>query len=131
MKLRSLHEDSVEISFGQAMRKLCRNGLEPLLTSKKGERMDFAVPEKGEFFSLQGNSKEIAILATMYDLTGPTIDLDLLRTIPLSFPDLRERRTNKKSFLQGMIYALILHDIKTPVEPRKFAICLRTLVINQ
>lgn len=109
MLLRKLSADPREIYLGNAMR-IITNVLTLLETSTK-KRMEFFDEELKEFFSLEGTEKEVELLNTLYNLSGPSISYKLYEKCPVEYTALIERRRNRTSKKQGIMYALQIHDI--------------------
>lgn len=104
MKLRSLHQDSKEIGFGQALRLIAEMGPE-ILDSKNPELFLMRDPDTGEYWSLEEDRIQIHFLKKLAKLASGTINADQLREMPREiFPDLRDGKVNRNSRKQAVVF---------------------------
>jgi hypothetical protein len=104
MKLRSLDTDSEVMPLGQTF--FLMNALIEKQRSSTRHRLDFYDKKNQRFFSVEGNAREIEVLDTLHKLIGPCIPLELLREIPETFPELRNRRSNPMAYREGIVHLL-------------------------
>jgi hypothetical protein len=106
MKLRSLSQDTREISLGQALRLVAETGLE-VLESQSPELIIMRNPVTQEYWSLENDRYQIGILTRVAKLVSGPISIDDLKEIPHEvYPDLRDRKSNKNSRKQAVVFVL-------------------------
>lgn len=104
MVLRSLHHDPKKISFGQALRLLAEMGSE-ILESPSHELLCIRNPKTGEYFSLEDDRVQIHFFKQLIKLSSGMIEISQLAQMPRGiFPDLHDRRVNKNSRKQAVVF---------------------------
>src|SRR5262245_14674242 len=102
MKYRSLTEDSIFITLGQAALLVDYNKVK--LPSSTPYRLDFKDEKMNTYFSIQGSEKEINFLDTLFKINGPAVTPAILYQAPAQYTELRERRGNQRALRQGIAF---------------------------
>ncbi len=104
MKLRSLHNGSKEIGFGQACRLVAEMGPE-ILYSRSNELFIMRDSRTNEYWSLEDDRVPIHIMKKLAKLASGIIENDQLKNMPVEiYPDLRAGKVNSKSRKQAVVF---------------------------
>ena len=104
MILRSLNHDPKKIGFGQALRLVAQMGPE-ILNSPSNELLCMRDPKTGEYLSIEEDRVQIQFFKQLAKLATGTIELDQLREMSREiFPDLYDRKVNKNSRKQAVVF---------------------------
>lgn len=102
--LRSLSHETKEISFGQALRLIAEMGPQ-ILESHSNELLCMRDPKTGEYLSLEEDRVQIYLFKQLAKLVTGTVELEQLRQMPRNvYPDLHDRKVNKNSRKQAVIF---------------------------
>lgn len=104
MKLRSLHNDSKVIGFGQACRLVAEMAPE-ILESNSTELLVMRDSKTGEYWSLEADRVPIHFMKKLAKLAGGIIKGEQLQKMPAEiYPDLCAGKVNSKSRKQAVVF---------------------------
>lgn len=104
MLLRSLSHETKEITYGQALRLIAEMGPE-ILESPSLELLCMKNPRTGEYLSLEEDRTQIHFFKQLAKLATGIVELEQLKEMPREvFPDLYDRKVNKNSRKQAVVF---------------------------